>query len=79
MFEKTNDVWSVKELQNNLHLSRNNAYALVNNGTIHSVRVGQKILIPKQAVLDFLLNNKYNNNRNGGFNSQSGKETKYHD
>jgi len=74
MFSNTRDVWSVKDLQRNLGIGRNAAYALVNSGRIHSVKYGDKNLIPKVSVLDFLLGTKYNSNCNDGFNPQSGKE-----
>ena len=73
MFETTKDVWSVQDLQRNLGIGRNTAYALVNTGMVHSVKVGAKFLVPKKSVIDFLLQSKYNSACNGGF-SQSGKE-----
>jgi len=75
MFKDSPDVWSVQLLAKNLGVGKNAAYELVNSKRIHSVRVRQKILIPKSGVLDFLAENEYNCNRNGGFNLQSGKET----
>jgi len=79
MFTNTKDVWSVADLQQHLSIGRNTAYELVNSKKIHSVRIGQKIRIPKASVLDFMLKNEYNSNCNDGFNPQSGKENKYHD
>jgi len=73
MFENEKDVWSVQLLAKNLGIGKNAAYALVNSKRIHSIRIGQNIRIPKVSVLDFLLENEYNNNRNGGLFSVSQK------
>jgi excisionase family DNA binding protein len=53
-FEDLPDVLTRKELQTYLRLGRNATYDLLNNGTIPSVRVNQKFLIPKRGVRDFL-------------------------
>jgi len=75
MFANEKDVWSVKDLQRNLGIGRNTAYALVNSGRIYSVKVGPINLISKVSVLDFLLGTEYNNNCNDGFTPLSRKET----
>jgi len=48
--------YSVEEAAQALGISRNSAYAYVKNGTIPSVRVGARLLVPKGA-LDRLLGN----------------------
>jgi len=73
MFKDSPDVWSVQLLAKNLGVGKNTAYALVNSKRIHNIRVGSKILIPKASVLDFLAENEYNCNRNGGLFSVSQK------
>mgnify|MGYP005796952745 CR=1 FL=1 len=44
----------VEELIPILNIGRNTAYELVRSGTIRSIRVGRKILIPKSEVIRFL-------------------------
>ena len=55
MLEKYDDVLTPKDLQVILHSSKNTVYKLLNNGTIQSVRLGDKILIPKVYIIDFLM------------------------
>lgn len=62
MFEQYNDVVTVKELCGMLQIGLNAAYDLVNTRTIASVRLGRKIRIPKQAVIDYLTNGCAANN-----------------
>ena len=45
---------TVQEMADLLGLSKPVAYDLINDGSIHSIRLGRKILIPRQAVIDFL-------------------------
>ena len=47
---------SVQEVADMLGISKPIAYDLINDGSIHSIRIGRKILIPRQAVTDFLAN-----------------------
>ncbi len=54
MFEKFGDVVTVKELGKMLRVGDSKAYSLVRNGEIQSVRVGKKIVIPKENVINFL-------------------------
>ena len=54
MFESYPDVLTVSQLSTALQIGINNAYSLVNNGTINSIRLGRKILIPKVFLLSFI-------------------------
>lgn len=54
MLEKYNDVLSIKDLYEILPLGKNKVYNLVNDGTIKSIRVGSRIIIPKANVINFL-------------------------
>lgn len=54
MFEQYDDVVTVRELCEMLHIGRNMAYELVNNQTIACVRLGRKILVPKRSVIEYL-------------------------
>ena len=55
MLEKYDDILTPKDLQKILHSSRNTIYKLLSNGTIQSVRLGDKILIPKVYILNYLM------------------------
>lgn len=46
--------YSPRELIKLLSLSKNNIYRLLQTGDLKSVRVGGRILIPRQAVEEFL-------------------------
>lgn len=54
IFTKFDDVVKVKDLQKMLGVGRNLAYGLISSGQIKCIKFGNKILIPKQNVIDFL-------------------------
>lgn len=54
IFANYPDVVTVDDLQAMLHIGRNSAYDLLKNGTIATVRVGKKYIIPKTSVINFL-------------------------
>lgn len=54
MLENCNDILTVKDLCALLPIGRSKIYELLKNGTIKSVRIGTKIIIPKQNILEFL-------------------------
>ncbi len=54
MLENYKDVLSVQDLYNILPIGRNSIYKLLNSNTIKNIRVGNKIIIPKQSLIDFL-------------------------
>ena len=43
-----------QEVADQLGISKPTALRLINDGAIHSIRIGRKILIPRQAVSDYL-------------------------
>lgn len=47
-------VYTPKDLELILHLSKNTVNALLNSGQLRAVRCGRKWLIPHAAVLEFL-------------------------
>lgn len=53
-FDDLPDVLTPGEVQSFLRLGRNATYDLLKDGTLRSVRLGQKYLIPRQAVRDLL-------------------------
>ena len=50
-------ILSVDELTKILGIGRNTAYDLIRCGRIRSVRIGHKIRIPKDSLLEFLQEN----------------------
>lgn len=54
MLENYKDVLSIKDLYEILPVGKNKVYDLINNGTIKSIRVGGRIIIPKANVINFL-------------------------
>jgi len=48
------DVLLPKDIQKILHLGRNTVYRFLADGTIRSVRLGGKYLIPKDSLKDFM-------------------------
>ena len=50
-------ILSVDELAKILGIGRNTAYDLIRCGKIRSVRIGHKIRIPKDSLLEFLQEN----------------------
>lgn len=54
MLDNYNDVLTTKELKEVLRIGFNKVYELLKNGKIKSLRVGNKIIIPKSAVLEYL-------------------------
>ena len=47
-------VLNVNDVAKILGIGRNLAYSLVNSGEIKGLRVGTKIRIPKQALIDYM-------------------------
>lgn len=60
MFEGYPDVLNVAQLADALGIGRNAAYALLHEGTVKSLRVGRKFLIPKVCLIDYVKSARYN-------------------
>lgn len=54
MFSKYDDIVSVEDVMEMLHLGRVTIYNLLKSDKIHTLRVGKKYVIPKKSVIDFL-------------------------
>ena len=59
MFENYNDVVSVEDVMRMLNLGKSSVYALLKTEQIRHVRVGKRYLIPKKAVIDFIIGSCY--------------------
>lgn len=55
MLEEYDDVLTVEELCEALHIGRNSAYQLLKTQIIPAKRIGRIWRIPKAAIIDFLL------------------------
>ena len=55
MFSKYDDIVSVKDVMEMLHLGRVTVYNMLKSARIHTLRVGKKYDIPKKSVIDFLV------------------------
>ena len=58
-FKNEPDILQVKDVVRLLHCSKNTVYELVKDGRLASVRVGKSILIPKTALVEMMVNEKY--------------------
>lgn len=55
MFKDYADILTVSDIQTMLGIGRNTAYKLLKQRKIKSLRVGNKYLIPKKYVIEFVL------------------------
>lgn len=72
MFDEYSDVLTVKQMARALGIGFNLAYRLVDDETIGSVKVGNKILVPKACVIDFM-NSARTNEKVGSLSHQKGE------
>lgn len=56
MFLQYPDVVTIQQVMEMLNIGRNKVYELIQNGTIQTIRIGKKYIIPKVAVIQFLSN-----------------------
>ncbi|MCC8015782.1 MAG: helix-turn-helix domain-containing protein [Eubacterium sp.] len=54
MFDSYADVVTVEEMAKMLRIGKNQTYSLVKSGTIYSIRIGKKYLIPKKNIIAYL-------------------------
>lgn len=60
MLESYSDVLTAEDLMAILHIGRSKVYELLRENTIPNLRIGKKYIIPKQLLIDFLINNQAN-------------------
>jgi excisionase family DNA binding protein len=58
-FKKEPDVMQVKDVVCLLHCSKNTVYKLIHEGRLDTVRIGRSILIPKTALVEMMVNERY--------------------
>ncbi len=54
MLENYKDIITPNDLYDILPLGKNKIYKLLRNNAIKNKRIGNKIMIPKQSVIEFL-------------------------
>lgn len=58
MLKEHPDVLTVLEVAKILRIGKNKAYDLVSSGSLSSIKVGGKIIVPKMCLIQFLLDTK---------------------
>lgn len=58
MLKDQPDVLTVLEVAQILRIGKNKAYNLINSGSLSSIKVGGKIIVPKMCLIRFLLDTK---------------------
>ena len=58
-FKKDPDVMQVKAVVRSRHCSKNTVYKLIHEGRIDSIKIGRNILIPKTALVEMMVNERY--------------------
>ena len=54
IFKNYPDVLTIEDLQEMLHIGRNTAYGILKDGTIKTIKLGKRYIIPKISVIEFL-------------------------
>ena len=54
LFDSYPDVVSVDEIQEMLRIGKNAVYQLLKEGTIRSIKVGKRYIVPKKFIIEFL-------------------------
>jgi len=60
MFENYPDVLTISDLQDALGIGRTMAYRLIRNEEIKHLKIGRKIKIPRQYLVDYVKASCYN-------------------
>ncbi len=55
MFAEYPDLLSINELRQMLGVSKHKAYALINDGSINAIKIGNAFRIPKINVINYVL------------------------
>lgn len=55
MFEGYDDLMSIPDVMEALHIGKNRVYEMLNNGEIKAFRMGKPWKIPKESVIQYVL------------------------
>ena len=62
MLKDEPEVLTVSETAKILRIGKNKAYTLIKDGTLSSIRLGGKIIVPKMCLVSFLTGTNYDRN-----------------
>ena len=54
LFKEYNDVVTIEDIMKMLHLGRTTVYEMLKNGTIYSVKIGKKYIVPKKSIIKLI-------------------------
>lgn len=55
MFEEYDDLMSIPDVMEALHIGKNRVYEMLNNGEIKAFRMGKPWKVPKESVIQYVL------------------------
>lgn len=58
LFKDYDEVLSIEEVHQILKLSKNTIYKLIAKGDINTIKIGNKHIVPKQNLIDYLYPNR---------------------
>lgn len=58
LFKDYDEVLSIEEVHKILKLSKNTIYKLIAKGDIKTIKIGNKHIVPKQNLIDYLYPNR---------------------
>ena len=54
MFTEYDEILSIEEVMEILHIGKNSVYSLLKSNEIRNIRVGKRYIVPKQSVINFI-------------------------
>lgn len=54
LFSEYDDILSIKDVMDMLHIGKNTVYSLLRNNEIRNLKIGKRYIIPKQSVINFI-------------------------
>lgn len=54
LFSEYDDVLSIEDVMDMLHIGKNTVYSLLRNNEIRNLKIGKRYIIPKQSVINFI-------------------------
>lgn len=66
LFADYPDVLNIEQVRTALNIGKNAAYDLIRNRQLRYFKVGTSIRIPKQCLIDFVIDECYNDNLTNG-------------
>lgn len=54
LFSEYDDILSIEDVMDMLHIGKNTVYSLLRNNEIRNLKIGKRYIIPKQSVINFI-------------------------